>query len=134
MKASIRIGVLIVVALVAAGTLSASSNSYVGAGKQWTIVNFPDPVLVKGQFVMGPVMIVHDSEKMAKGEACTTFYRFDKAKGPQEAIVTFHCNPRATDAKPETTNFVTTLTDPGCRKLVEYQIAGDAEAHGVPVK
>ena len=134
MKASIRIGVLLVVALVAAGTLSASGNNYVGAKKQWTIVNFADPILVKGEFVMGPVLIVHDNEKMAKGEACTTFYRFDKARGPQEEIVSFHCKPRTTDAKLDATNLVTTLTDPGCRKLVEYQIAGDAEAHGVPVK
>jgi|SRR5436190_1346009 len=134
MRLSIRIGVLLVVALVAAGTLSASGSSYVGATKQWTIVNFANPVLVKGQFVMGPVLIVHDSEKMAKGEACTTFYRFDKARGPQEELVAFHCTPRATDAKSEATSLVTTLTDPGCRKLVEYQIAGDAEAHGVPVK
>jgi len=134
MRLRIRIGVLMVVGLAAAGTLTASGDTYVGAKKQWTIVNFADPVLVKGQFVMGPVMIVHDSEKMAKGEACTTFYRFDKARGPQEELVAFHCTPRTTDAKAEVTGLVTTLTDPGCRKLVEYQIAGDAEAHGVPVK
>jgi len=134
MRVSIRIGALLVVALVAAGTLSASGGSYVGAKKQWTIVNFADPVLVKGQFVMGPVMIVHDSEKMGRGEACTTFYRFDKARGPQEELVSFHCRPRTTDGKPATTSLVTTLTDPGCRKLVEYQIADDVEAHGVPVK
>ena len=134
MRLRIRIGVLMVVGLVAAGTLTASGDNYVGAKKQWTVVNFADPVLVKGQFVMGPVMIVHDSEKMAKGEPCTTFYRFDKARGPQEELVAFHCTPRATDAKPAVTGLVTTLTDPGCRKLVEYQIAGDAEAHGVPVK
>ena len=134
MRLTIRIGVLLVVGFVAAGSLSASGNNYVGAKTQWTIVNFPDPVLVKGEFVMGPVMIVHDSEKMARGEACTTFYRFDKARGPQEEIVSFHCKPRATDAKPAATSLVTTLTDPGCRKLVEYQIAGDGEAHGVPVK
>jgi hypothetical protein len=134
MRLSIRIGVLLVIGFIAAGTLSASGNSYVGAKKQWTIVNFVDPVLVKGEFVMGPVMIVHDTEKMEKGEACTTFYRFDKAKGPQEEIVSVHCNPRTTDARAGTTSLVTTLTDPGCRKLVEYQIAGDAEAHGVPGK
>jgi len=134
MKLSIRIGALLVVAFIAAGTLTASGDSFVGAKKQWTIVNFVDPVLVKGQFVMGPVMILHDSEKMAKGEPCTSFYRFDKARGPQEELVSFHCRPRFTDDKAGATSIVTTLTDPGCRKLVEYQIAGDAEAHGVPVK
>ena len=37
-------------------------------------------------------------------------------------------------SKPTCLGLVTTLTDPGCRKLVEYQIADDVEAHGVPVK
>jgi hypothetical protein len=30
--------------------------------------------------------------------------------------------------------FTTVSTEPGCKRLVEYQIGGDAEAHGVPVK
>ena len=70
---------LLLIAMVGATTLAARGNSYVGVDKQWTIVNFADPVLVKGRFVMGPVLIVHDSAKMAKGEPCTTFFRFDPA-------------------------------------------------------
>ena len=132
-KLSIRVGVLLLVALVGAGTLTARGDSFVGKSKQWTIVNFADPVLVKGNYVMGPVLIVHDNDKMAKGEACTTFYRFDTAKGPQEVLVSFHCTPRA-GSTVDSTQIITTLTDPGCRKLVEYQIGGDSEVHGVPVK
>ena len=134
MKSGIRVGVLLLVSLIGAGTLAARGDNYVGASKQWTIVNFVDPVLVKGQYVMGPVIIIHDSEKMAKGQACTTFYRFDRAKGPQGEIVSFHCRPRMTDAKADATQIVTARTDVGCAKLLEYQIAGDAEAHGVPLK
>lgn len=134
MRLVLRVGVLLAVAMIGASTLTARGDSYVGSAKQWTVVNFVDPVLVRGNYVMGPVMIVHDNEKMAKGEACTTFYRFDKARGPQEEIVSFHCRPRATDDKTGPTQIVTTMTDAGCRKLVEYQIAGDSEAHGVPAK
>lgn len=134
MKSGIRVGVLLLVSMIGAGTLAARGDNYVGKSKQWTIVNFVDPVLVKGQYVMGPVIIIHDSEKMARGEACTTFYRFDKARGPQEEIVSFHCRPRMTDDKAGTTQIVTARTDAGCAKLLEYQIAGDPEAHGVPSK
>jgi len=134
MRLSIRVGVLLVVALIGAGTLAARGDSYAGGATQWTVVNFRDPVVVKGNYVTGPVLIVHDSAKMARGEACSTFYRFDPARGQQEEIVSFHCQPRMTEAPAETTRIVVLPTDPGCRKLIEYQIAGDAEAHGVPVK
>jgi len=79
------------------------------------------------------VLIVHDSNKMARGEACTTFYRFKSGKGPTDEIVSFHCRPRQATLA-ETTTFTTESTEPGCKRLVEYQIGGDAEAHGVPVK
>jgi hypothetical protein len=105
----------------------------VGADKQWSIVNFADPVRVVGAVVMGPVLIVHDSNKMARGEACTTFYRFKPGKGPTEEIVSFHCRPRQANLV-ERTTYTTVSPEPGCKRLVEYQIGGDAEAHGVPLK
>ena len=134
MRSRIVVGVFLLIALVGAGTLAARGNSYVGSDKQWTIVNFPDPVSVNGEFMMGPVLIIHDSAKMARGEPCTTFYRFDPARGPKEALVSFHCNPRQSDGV-DTTTLTTVSTTPGaCKKLVEFQIAGDAEAHGIPTK
>jgi urease beta subunit len=86
-----------------------------------------------GNVVMGPVLIVHDSDKMARGEACTTFYRFKPGTGPTDEIVSFHCR-RARPTRAETTTFTTVYTEPGCKRLVEYQIGGDAEVHGVPFK
>ena len=82
---------------------------------------------------MGPVLIVHDSEKMANGEACTTFYRFTPGKGPQESLVSFHCRPTPRAAVAQTT-FTVSDNAVGCKRLTEYQIGGDAEAHGVPAK
>src|SRR6516225_10924397 len=96
-RSRILVGVLLLVAIVGAATVGARGNSYVGADKQWSIVNFVEPVMVKGQFLVGQVLIVHDSAKMARGEACTTFYRFDPGKGPKETLVSFHCIPKATD-------------------------------------
>jgi hypothetical protein len=120
-------------ALVGAGTLAARGIPNVGADKQWALTNFQDPVRVKSTLVMGPVLIVHDSNKMAHGEPCTTFYRFKPGVGPQEELVSFHCRPRQANLV-ETTTFTTVALDQGCKRLVEYQIGGDAEAHGVPLK
>ena len=52
MRSPIVVGVFLLIALVGAGTLAARGNSYVGSDKQWTIVNLPDPVSVKGEFMM----------------------------------------------------------------------------------
>jgi hypothetical protein len=100
-------------------------------GKQSSIVNFMHVVLVKTSFISGPVLIVHDDAKMARGEPCTTFYRFDPAEGQKEALVSFHCKPRRAD-RVDTTTFKTAPSAIGVNRLIEYQIAGDAEAHGIP--
>ena len=130
MRTRIIVG-LALLFVVGVGTLGARPT--VGVDKQWTVTNFPDPVLVKRVVISGPVVIVHDSEKMARGEACTTFYRFKPGVGPQEELVSFHCQPRQTGMATETM-FTTIRTDAGCKQLIEYQIAGTDEAHGVPAR
>jgi len=132
MRGRIIVSVAVVVALLGVGTFASRAGDVAGS-RQWTVVNFTDPVLVKDQIVMGPVLIVHDSEKMSRGEACTTFYRFQPGKGPKEELVSFHCRPDARGVVAENT-FTYVNTEVGCKRLIEYQIAGDAESHGVPAK
>jgi hypothetical protein len=132
MRARIIIGVSVMAVLLGVGTLTSRAGDVAGA-RQWTVVNFPDAVQVKDQLIMGPVLIVHDNDKMARGEACTTFYRFVPGKGPKEELVSFHCRPEPRSKVAETT-FTIADTSLGCRRLVSYQIAGDDEAHGVPTK
>jgi len=132
MNKRIIVGVALVVAVLGVGTYA--SNAGVTAGdRHWTLVNFADPVWVKDQIVMGPLLIVHDDAKMARGEPCTTFYRFEPGKGPKEELVSFHCRPVARAAV-DTTTFNVINQPIGCQRLTEYQIAGDAEAHGIPTK
>jgi hypothetical protein len=111
-----------------AATHAATQTS---AHEQWSIVNFADTVVVNRKFVVGPVLIVHDDEKMARGEPCTTFYRLDPAEGPKEALVSFHCTPRRAK-RVDATTFTTADSGVGVKRIVEYQLAGDDEAHGVP--
>ena len=134
MKTRIIVGALIVVGLLGVGTFASRGGADVSGSRQWTLVNFVEPVSVLGNLVMGPVMIVHDEEKMAGGEACTTFYRFDPSRGPREEIVSFHCTPIQRTVASATTLTVAKSPDAVCKKLVEYQIAGDSEAHAIPEK
>jgi hypothetical protein len=132
MRARTAVAVVLFMALFVVGTFASRAGDRAGR-QQWTVVNFVDAVQVKDRVVMGPTLIVHDDEKMAHGEACTSFYRFDKAKGRQEEVVSFHCQPEMREVTQQTT-FTYTRGELGCRKLVAYQIAGDAEAHGVPAR
>src|SRR5262245_27806298 len=132
MKARAVVLSLLIAGLMTVGAVA--SRNPIGYARTTAIVNFVNPVLVTDRVVMGPVLIVHDDEKMAQGEACTTFYRFDPARGPQEGIVSFHCTPvqRPIAEKPRLT--LSERSDPGCKRLLEYQLAGESEAHAIPLK
>jgi hypothetical protein len=116
----------------AVGTLA--SAAHVAPGKQWAIVNFRDPIAISGQYLMGQFIIVHDDARMARGEPCTSIYRFDSKKGPQEEVLSFMCRPAQRDACERTT--FSTIYDQkmGVNTLTEYQFAGDTEGHGVPLR
>jgi hypothetical protein len=134
MKARLVLGIALVVGLLGVGTFASRGDASVNAPRQWAIVNILDPVSVKGEIVMGPVMIVHDDEKMARGEPCTTFYRFDAARGPREELVSFHCTPVQRSVAGTTKLTLQHGIEGACKRLIEYQFAGDTEAHGIPSK
>jgi len=131
MRARVTVGGVVFIALFIVGVFASAGDR--AGRRQWTVVNFANPVQVMDRVVMGPTLIVHDDTKMAQGKACTSFYRFDTRTGPQEEILSFHCRPEAR-AVVEATTFTYTRGELGCQKLVAYQIAGDAEAHGVPAR
>jgi hypothetical protein len=133
MKSRLLLGGLLVVGLFSVGTV-ASRGTEVASQHQWTLVNFANPVRVQGLFLMGPYLIVHDDAKMARGEACTSIYRFDRQTGPKEKVLEFHCRPAQREVC--ATSKFTIKSDPngGVPHLAEYQFAGDSEGHGVPQK
>lgn len=131
MKARFLILGVLVLGMMSVGAIASRGQGAAGA-RSWTMVNFVDPVRVVDQLVVGPVLIVHDDQKMEQGEACTTFYRFDRARGPQEELISFHCTP--VQRPLTTTTRLTTSESPdiACKRLLEYQIAGESEAHAIP--
>ena len=134
MRSRIIVGSLLLLGVLAAGTIATSGDG-VAPPRQWGIATFSDPVLVTNQILMGSYLIVHDDAKMARGEPCTTFYRFDPAKGPQEEAVSFHCTPATRNL---TDKLLLTRSEfrsaVGIARLTEYQFAGDCEGHGIPSK
>jgi hypothetical protein len=77
-------------------------------------------VLVADRIPMGPYLIVHDGTKMARGEPCTSFYRFDPVKGRQEAVLSFHCTPARRNLVDTFTLTQTTIAGLGIKRVTEY--------------
>jgi len=134
MRSRIIVGSLLLLGVLAVGTFATSGDG-VAPPRQWAITHFEKPVLVNDQLLMGSYLIVHDDARMARGEACTTFYRFDAAKGPQEEVVSFHCIPIQREVAGRLTLTQSAPLDSvGIPRITEYQFAGDCEAHGIPSK
>lgn len=133
MRSRIIVGSWLLFGLLAVGTIATSGDG-VAPPRQWAITNFIDPVLVTTQILMGPYLIVHDDTKMSRGEPCTSFYRFDPVKGPQEEVVSFHCTPARRHVVDKLTLTETSVAGLGIKRLTEYQFPGDGEAHRIPTK
>ena len=123
--------VLLVAALVP--TAVATTGDRGAPPQQRAIVNFEHPTKVSTAILRGRYLVVHDEGKMARGEPCTALYRFETPGGSQEAPVSFTCMPRTRPAVERFT--IATVWDAalGVDTLTEYQFAGDAEGHGVPI-
>ena len=112
------------------GALAASTLSALPA-RRAAVVTFQRPTLVAGTFVQGTVVIEHDDDKMAKGEPCTTIYHYKSRNEFGKPIVSFMCMPQE---RPLATKFEATLyrSPSWPDRLLEYQLAGEREGHGVP--
>jgi hypothetical protein len=125
----------IVVSVLLAGTLVTAPVAVSGdgaPGHQSAIVRFERPTWVASEMLIGTYVIVHDEDKMTRGEPCTALYRVGTRLHPLEQVVSFHCIPRE---RKVVSRFSTTVRfDPvlGIDTLTEYQFAGDSEGHGVP--
>ena len=120
--------VVMMSALVAAAGLAQLATPARGAEtKQSAVVLFQDPVVVNGTFVMGLVKIVHDEDRMARGEPCTQVFRLPEGKPPEE-VVAVHCK-RVSKPVAERTTLAIRTTDLNHRVLTAYQFQGTDHAH-----
>lgn len=127
---------LLFIALVCAVTLSSSSTPSVTSAanivkKDRAVMTFNQPVKLMGVTLKGEYLFVHDDAAMARGEACTFVYK-GVADIPDKLVISFHCTP-VERTKVASFTVRTLLTSPGQTELTEFQFAGSAEAHLVPV-
>ena len=124
---------VIAATMLCVGVLGITALAAFNGHRRSALLQFTRPTMIAGAIVSGFVVIEHDDAKMANGQACTTVSYYDrKTHGPGKFIVDFMCTPRPTS--------VATKTDVKCERsanswpdrLIEYQIAGESEAHGVP--
>jgi hypothetical protein len=144
MRAPTIIGVLLFAAITAPTTLATGVSRIPIPVRQWAMVEFANTTDVAGVHLnAGRYLIVHDAVKMARGEACTTFYTFGPSgTGPREEAVSFHCIPHerpivskiklSITTEPGNTYGCTNSENWTMDKLTEYQFADDPEGHGVP--
>ena len=117
--------------LLGAGAMTSAGPA---PSRQWAIAYLHEPTLIGQTIVQGPVLFVHDDERMSRGEPCTTVRLFEPGSGPSELLTEFHCIP----TRRSVVHTFTVRTRPntvdgfGC-VLTEYQFAGDAEGHAVPL-
>ena len=132
MRASRHIASSVLLLLLGAGAVTTSAGS--APRRQSAVIYLSEPTLVGSTIVQGPVLFVHDEERMARGEPCTTIRLFEPGSGPTESLVSFHCIPmRRPVARAFTIRTRPNTADGfGC-VLTEYQFAGDAQGHGVPL-
>ena len=131
MQIKTLVGTVIIAGAVAVSTLAAAGM----ASRKVGVFHFIRPTFTAGAIVSGHTVIVHDDEKMARGEACTTVYRYDRkvATRQGEELVSFHCKPTARPfAKTAQVNSERSISGPD--RLLEYQLAGETEGHIVPIR
>jgi len=91
---------------------------------------FQRPVRVGGHILQGRYVIQHDNKRMASGKPCTHIYAWDDRQLP---VVRFNCTHLDRDRASANIVVVSSLTDVAMQQLVEFQFAGEAAAHGVPI-
>jgi hypothetical protein len=126
MRSRFLIGTFVLVVL-ALATVAATT----AVTRQYAVVRFVRPTIVAGSIVSGPVLFVHDDERMVRGLPCTMVYSYrDGQQG--DKIAEFMCIPKWTAPAQEFTATCARSGINGPDVLTEYQFKGDSEAHGVP--
>jgi hypothetical protein len=127
MRTRISIGVALIIAVAAIATITAGSLM---PTRQSALVLLTRPTIIAGAIASGQVLFVHDHEKMANGEPCTTVYQ-SQAGEQGKKLVEFTCRPdQSSRAEHFTARCARGISAPDV--LVEYQFMGDTETHGVP--
>ena len=100
--------------------------------KERAIVEFPESVKLMGVFLKGEYLVVHDEERMARGEPCTYVYS-GRVEQENKLVASFHC----LHVDREKADRFTVTLDPrrsayDVLEVREIQFANSTEGHRVP--
>ncbi|MFY9555581.1 MAG: hypothetical protein WAV20_23365 [Blastocatellia bacterium] len=127
MKRLVFAGSMLAALILTIGVFAVEANTEAKKNESAT-VEFTETVKLLGVFLKGEYLMIHDEERMAKGEDCTYIY---DSKG--NLVVSFHCIPVE---RPKTKGFrivVSKINAPyGPGEVKEIQFPGSTEAHQVP--
>jgi hypothetical protein len=127
MRTRTVVGTFLIFAAVGVSILGAAPT------RRAVAVTLTQPTLVAGVWVNDTIVFEHDDDKMARGEPCTTIYKYDRKQNDRgDVLVSFMCIPRARPVAEKFEAVVSRIDLAGTRMLVEFQFAGDTEGHEVP--
>ncbi|MEK6288426.1 MAG: hypothetical protein AABO57_22135 [Acidobacteriota bacterium] len=106
-------------------------------GKEMAVVDIPDRTKLLKATLEGKYILVHDDEKMARGEPCFYVYEYSQDPAgqpelkPDKLVVSFHCEPVQHE---KASRLVLTygMASATLFELREIQFAGSSEGHRVP--
>ena len=108
-----------------------SSSSIAAPSRESAVVEFTRTVKLQGALLRGVYTIVHDEERMARGEPCTYIYRGRKMD-EKKLVLSFHCIHVEREM---VTAFKATIPSYGpyeVPEIREIQFAGSTAGHKVP--
>lgn len=128
MRKRIRLGATLSILALAMATVAAV------APNKSAVVRFVKPIVIAGAIVEGTVIFEHDDARMARGEPCTTVFEADPVTHAKRRVaVEFMCVPVERAVAKTFQATCKRLFTAAPERLVEYQFAGEAEGHGVPL-
>jgi len=100
--------------------------------KEEAVVEFTESVKLMGVLLKGEYLVVHDEERMARGEPCTYVYS-GRVEQASKLVTSFHC----LHAARENVGHFTVTLDPRTSayqvlEIREIQFANTTDGHRVP--
>lgn len=109
----------------------AQEHDHHASGREQFSVMFPELVRLQGTLLKGSYIIVHDEERMARGEDC--LYVYTNAKGkPGRLVASYKCEPVE---RAKTEDFKVVLARVNLflvPEVREIQFPGSTKGHRVP--
>lgn len=113
--------------------IAVSAKGDTAPKRESAVVEFTNTVKLTNVLLRGQYLIVHDEERMAKGEPCTYVYSGTVEKA-DNLVTSFHCIHMK---RAKTDRLKVTFANYGGKsyetpEILEFQFAGSADGHRVP--